>query len=116
MKKKTTLYIVIGIVVVAVAAHLLLRPRIAQNSYEKGIVLLDSLQYGQAYEQLNRAVRFSPKNPDYLFGRGMALAGLNRDSAAIADYTKAIAIDSMNFDYFLNRGVSLRKIGNCLIA
>ena len=104
-------FIVIGVSVIVVILVILqlLRPKFAESAFLKGKTLLDSSRYAEAIVNFDKAIWYKEK-PIYFNCKGLANAGLGKDSIAIVDYNKAIEMNSTIAEYFLNRGVSYRKL------
>ena len=105
--------IVIAIIVLLVlggAAYFSLRPYIAEKSYQKGLVLADSLEFEQAIAEFSKALKIKSTFDHYFFARGKSYTSIGNDTSAIIDFTAAIEINPNISDYYLYRGISSRKL------
>ena len=106
--KKSLIYIGIALLVLIVA-FFIAKPRVANNAYQKAVVLADSSLYELAMNKVDFALMLSTK-PEYLDLKGLILQKTGADSAAITFFDRAIALDSTVASPFLNEGVSLKNL------
>ncbi|MDY0349445.1 MAG: hypothetical protein RBR13_11545, partial [Tenuifilaceae bacterium] len=107
--KKLAIAIIV-LLVLGVIAYVSLRPHIAEKSYQKGLVLIDSLEYNQAIDAFSKALKIKDEFDHYFFARGKAYASIDNDTSAIVDFTAAIEINPDISDYYLYRGISSRQL------
>ncbi|ALB43255.1 hypothetical protein AA650_24905 [Anabaena sp. WA102] len=75
------------------------------NLYNQKYAVLDSLKrYAEAEVAINAAIKLSPRAVFY-FNRGVVYGEQKKWELALADYSKAIAINPDNADAYINRGV-----------
>lgn len=82
----------------------------AQFNFDRGVVFLNSGDYGKAADMLREAVRLSPNNIQYRLQLATALANNPRwHPEAEEQFRKIIEIDSFNDTYYTKWGIFYQK-------
>ncbi|MBZ5533904.1 MAG: tetratricopeptide repeat protein [Acidobacteriia bacterium] len=82
------------------------------DSLQEAETLLQSQQYAQAEEKLLVAVTAAANNPQAWFDLGFAQSHLDKTTAAITSYRKAVELSPKWFEANLNLGVALARSGD----
>ena len=85
--------------------------RVLATLYGQAVTdVLSGMSYGpKAKDAINKAVERAPKSSAVYVGRGVGNYYLLQTQQAIADFRKAIELDSRNAEAYLWLGVALRK-------
>lgn len=99
----------------SIAYSLLLPPAFAEQSYaEKGLDLLNKMNYSQALDQLKRAVEQDSSDSASIYNRGQVYRNLGKYKEAIADYTRYLELAPDDVEIYLvyyNRGICYNAAG-----
>ena len=76
----------------------------------KGFVLSDADSLESAERHYQKALKYLPDDPFLLTFHGISLQRLNRDEEALADFYKALEIDSLNMNSLVSLGISLNRL------
>jgi len=85
--------------------------RVLATLYGQAVTnVLSGMNYGpKAKDAINKAVERAPKSSSVYVGRGVGNYYLLQNQQAIADFRKAIELDSHNAEAYLWLGLALRK-------
>ncbi len=99
----------------SLAYILLMPPAFAEQSYaEKGVDLLNKMNYLQALEPLKRAIEQNSSDAASTYNRGQVYRNLGKYKEAIADYTRYLELapdDVENYLVYYNRGICYNAAG-----
>lgn len=73
--------------------------------FNKGYMLSDSGNYGEAIKAFSRGIEISPEDSSAYYNRGLAYAKTGKYEKAIKDFNKAIELNPSNTMAYTNRGV-----------
>jgi predicted O-linked N-acetylglucosamine transferase (SPINDLY family) len=90
---------------------ILLDPTDRAARANRATTLLDLRAFDRAVEEYGEIIRLSP-NADAFCNRGAILQKLGRQTEAIEDFKRAIAVDPNLAEAFSNLGIAYRKLGD----
>ena len=82
----------------------------AHYYYQQGLLLLEQGDNRGAIAALTRAIEIEPNYVNTYSCRGEVHSELENYTEALADFNKAIALDTTNSEYFLERGYTYSKL------
>ncbi len=82
----------------------------------KGVAYLELGQNGKALDCLDRAIAAAPQDYRPYYNKGNVFRRMQRPNEAIEFYTKALAINSFEYEIFLNRALVLASQGKLVEA
>jgi len=92
-------------------------PNDYDSYYLRSFILIATLEYEGAIEDLSRAIDLNPEpRIEYYLDRGWVYTEVGEYEAALDDYTETLALDPENTTALINRGFAYSKLGESQAA
>jgi tetratricopeptide (TPR) repeat protein len=78
--------------------------------YRMALIYTLELDFEDAIEEYDKAIKLDPSNPWYHYNKGSVLDELQRHEEAIEEFDKAIELNPSHPRYHNNKGIALRKL------
>ena len=85
--------------------------KIITNSINTAYAYYEKKEYVKAFETLEKEIKNYPQNSQLYYYRGLVYMAMDRNSAAVSDFLKAIEFDPSNYMAYYQLGKTYEKIG-----
>lgn len=79
----------------------------AFDSFREGLRLIHMGNQDEAFEAIERAIRYDDQQPEYFYHRGNILINRQNFEEGMESYRKALALDSTYYDAWTNMGTAI---------